>query len=65
MFVLVAWHPAAVMLARTQDDMDGVEDPAVVVVGARPQRGRPPICHRITELVGSITRLLIRKSVAS
>jgi hypothetical protein len=34
MFALVALHSAAVTLARTQDDMDGVEDPAVVVVGA-------------------------------
>ena len=31
MFALVAWHSAAVTLARTQDD---VEDPAVVVAGA-------------------------------
>ena len=31
MFALVAWHSAAVTLARTQDDVD---DPAVVVAGA-------------------------------
>ena len=34
MFALVAWHSAAVTLARTQDDVDGVEDPAVFVAGA-------------------------------
>jgi len=34
MFALVAWHSTVVTLARTRDDVDGVEDPAVVVVGA-------------------------------
>jgi hypothetical protein len=31
---LVAWHSAAVTLARTQHDVDGVKDPAVVVAGS-------------------------------
>jgi len=41
MFVLVAWHSASVTLARTQHDVEGVEDAAVVVAGAADRGGGP------------------------